>query len=490
MATPLRSLKDAQLLRTSAYIGGRWVGGAGGTYRICNPSNGALLAELPRCTEADTRAAIDAAAAAFATWRAATAKERSDVLRRWYELIVAHRDDLAILLTAEEGKPLAEARGEIDYAASFVQWFSEEAKRVYGDLIPAPREHTRILVLKEPVGVCAAITPWNFPAAMVTRKVAPALAAGCTVVLKPAEQTPLTALALAVLAERAALPAGVLNLVTGAREDAAAIGGELTANERVRKVTFTGSTAVGRQLLAQSAATVKKVSMELGGNAPFIVFDDADVDAAVEGLLVAKFRNTGQSCVGANRVLVQDGIHDAFAERFTQRMRALKVGDGFEVGSQIGPVISAAGVEKLERHIADAVEKGARVLAGGRRHALGGQFFEPTVLTGCTPAMQLSREESFGPLAPLFRFGTETEAIALANDTQYGLATYLFSRSSERIWRVAAQLETGMLGVNCGLISFEVAPFGGVKQSGLGREGSRYGIDEFLEIKYLCWQTE
>jgi succinate-semialdehyde dehydrogenase/glutarate-semialdehyde dehydrogenase len=325
---------------------------------------------------------------------------------------------------------------------------------------------------------------------MITRKVAPALAAGCTVVLKPAEQTPLTALALAVLAERAGVPAGVLNLVTGSREDAASIGAELTSNERVRKVTFTGSTAVGRQLLAQSAATVKKVSMELGGNAPFIVFDDADVDAAIEGLLVAKFRNTGQSCVGANRVLVQDGVHDAFAERFTQRMRALKVGDGFEADSKIGPVISAAAVEKLERHIADAVAKGARVLAGGKRHALGGQFFEPTVLTGCTSAMQLSCEESFGPLAPLFRFGTEAEAVALANSTQYGLATYLFSRSSERIWRVAAQLETGMLGINCGLISYEVAPFGGVKQSGLGREGSRYGIEEFLEIKYLCWQTE
>jgi len=490
MTSRLRPLKDPQLLRTAAYIGGRWVSATGGTYKIANPSTGETLAELPRCTAVETRAAIDAAAAAFESWRAATAKQRSEVLWRWFELILSNRDDLATLLTSEEGKPLAEARGEIEYAASFVQWFSEEAKRVYGDVIPAPRERTRILVLKEPVGVCAAITPWNFPAAMVTRKVAPALAAGCTVVLKPAEQTPLTALALAMLAERAGVPAGVLNLVTGEREDAAQIGTELTGDERIHKVTFTGSTAVGRQLLAQSAATVKKVSMELGGNAPFIVFDDADVEAAVEGLLVAKFRNTGQSCVGANRVLVQDGVHDLFAERFTQRMRALKVGDGFDAGSQIGPVISAAAVAKLERHIADAVAKGARVLAGGKRHALGGLFFEPTVLAGCTPDMELAEEESFGPLAPLFHFNTEAEAVALANDTEYGLATYVFSRNSERIWRVAAQLETGMLGINCGLISNEVAPFGGVKQSGLGREGSRYGIDEFLQIKYLCWQTE
>jgi succinate-semialdehyde dehydrogenase/glutarate-semialdehyde dehydrogenase len=490
MSPRLRPLKDPSLLRTAAHIGGRWVEATGSTYTIANPATGQPLAELSRCGSSETRAAVDAAAAAFESWRATTAKQRSEVLRRWYELIMSNRDDLAIILTSEEGKPVAEARGEIDYAASFVQWFGEEAKRVYGDVIPAPRERTRILVLKEPVGVCAAITPWNFPAAMITRKVAPALAAGCTVVLKPAEQTPLTALALAVLAERAGVPSGVLNLVIGGREDAALIGAELTGDERVRKVTFTGSTAVGRRLLAQSAASVKKVSMELGGNAPFIVFDDTDIDAAVQGLLVAKFRNTGQSCVGANRVLVQDGVHDEFAERFTERMCALKVGDGFDPDSQIGPVISAAAIEKLERHIADAVAKGAQVMAGGARHALGGQFFEPTVLTGCTDAMELSSEESFGPLVPLFRFSTEAEAVALANDTEYGLATYLFSRSSERIWRIASQLETGMLGINCGLISFEVAPFGGVKQSGLGREGSRYGIDEFLEIKYLCWQTE
>jgi succinate-semialdehyde dehydrogenase / glutarate-semialdehyde dehydrogenase len=370
-----------------------------------------------------------------------------------------------------------------------VQWFSEEAKRVYGDVIPAPRGETRIVVLKEPVGVCVAITPWNFPAAMVTRKAAPALAAGCTMVLKPAQQTPLTALALALLAEEAGVPPGVFNVVTGSHEDSLRIGRELTGNELVRKVTFTGSTGVGRTLLAQSAATIKKVSMELGGNAPFIVFDDANLEAAVEGLLVAKFRNTGQSCIGANRVLVQDGIQDVFVEKFLRRVQDLKVGDGFTPGVNIGPLINMAGVEKVEEHIGDAQRHGARLLIGGKRHSLGGNFFQPTVLTECTSAMRLAHEESFGPLTPVFRFASEAEAVALANRTPFGLAAYLFSESAARIWRTAGALETGMLGINCGLISNEVAPFGGVKQSGLGREGSRYGIEEFVETKYLCWRT-
>jgi len=486
----MKVLADPSLLRSDAYVNGAWVESAERRrYTLHNPANGETLAALPRFTEQDTRVAIEAADRSFSQWKNTTAKHRSEILRRWYELIVASRDDLATLITLEEGKPFNEARGEIDYAASFVQWFSEEAKRIYGDVIASPREGARIVVLKEPVGVCAAITPWNFPAAMVTRKAAPALAAGCTMVLKPAEQTPLTALALAVLAERAGVPAGVFNVVTGAHSDAAHIGAELTGNERVRKITFTGSTAVGRLLLAQSAATIKKASMELGGNAPFIVFDDADLDTAVESLMVAKFRNTGQSCIGANRVLVQDAIYDTFAEKFAQRMRHLKVGAGFDDGVQIGPLISEAAVKKVEAHIADAVSKGARVLVGGKRHILGGLFFEPTVLTEVPPGAQLSSEESFGPLAPLLRFTTEAEAVALANNTPFGLAAYLFSENASRIWRVAAQLETGMLGINCGLISNEVAPFGGIKQSGLGREGSYYGIDEFVETKYLCWQT-
>jgi succinate-semialdehyde dehydrogenase/glutarate-semialdehyde dehydrogenase len=483
-------LCDPALLKSACYIGGHWIDSSPhGRYPICNPASGELLLELPRCREQETRGAIEVAQQAFERWRKTTAKQRSETLRRWYDLMLEHRDDLAALITLEEGKPLSEAQGEVDYAASFVQWFSEEAKRVYGDVIPAPRDETRIVVLKEPVGVCAAITPWNFPAAMVTRKAAPALAAGCTMVLKPAQQTPLTALALALLAEEAGLPPGVLNVVTGSHEDSPRIGSELTGNDLVRKVTFTGSTVVGRALLAQSAATIKKVSMELGGNAPFIVFDDANIDAAVEGLLVAKFRNTGQSCIGANRVLVQDRIHDVFVEKFLRGVRDLKVGDGFAPGVNIGPLINRAAVEKIEEHIGDALRQGARLLSGGKRHSLGGNFFQPTVLTECTLAMRLAHEESFGPLAPVFRFSSEADAIGLANRTPFGLAAYLFSENAARIWRTASALETGMLGINCGLISNEVAPFGGIKQSGLGREGSRYGIEEFVATKYMCWRT-
>lgn len=482
-------LKDPSLLHCAAYVDGRWIdSGAQGRYDLFNPSTGERLAQLPRFSAADTRRAIEAAHRAWGPWKVRTAKERADILRRWYELILDNRDDLATLITLEEGKPLTEARGEVDYAASFVQWFSEEARRVYGEVIPAPRPGARIVVLKEPVGVCAAITPWNFPAAMVTRKAAPALAAGCTMVLKPAEQTPLTSLALAHLAERAGVPAGVFNVVSGSLEDAPPIGVELTGNELVRKITFTGSTTVGRILLAQSASTIKRASMELGGNAPFIVFDDANLDQAVEGLLVAKFRNTGQSCVGANRVLVQDAVYEAFADKFAQRMKTLKVGDGFTEGAQIGPLIDKAAVKKVQEHLDDARAKGGQVLAGGKPHSLGGLFFEPTVLTQAHPDMLLAREETFGPLAALFRFKTEQEAIDLANSTPFGLASYFYSENAGRIWRVAGGIESGMIGINTGFISNEVAPFGGVKQSGLGREGSRHGIDEFVETKYLCWQ--
>lgn len=479
-------LKDPTLFRSGAFVGGEWIAATPhGAYTLHNPADGTVLADLPRFHEAETAHAIEVAHEAFLSWRRMTAKHRSEILRRWYELAVQHRDDLATLITLEEGKPLAEARGEIDYAASFLQWFSEEAKRVRGDVIPAPRDTSRIVVLKEAVGVCAAITPWNFPAAMITRKAGPALAAGCSMVVKPASQTPLTALALAELAQRAGVPAGVFNVVTG--NDTRAIGGTLTGHRLVRKVTFTGSTEVGRVLLQQSAATIKKCSMELGGNAPCIVFDDADLDAAVEGVLHAKFRNTGQSCIAANRVLVQAGIHDALAERLAQRTAQLKVGNGLEAGVQIGPLIDAGAVAKVEEHLRDAVSGGARVLAGGRRHALGASFFEPTVLAGVRADMAIAREETFGPVLPLVRFATDDEAIALANDTEFGLAAYLFSRDAARIWRTAERLESGMVGINCGLISNEVAPFGGVKQSGLGREGSQYGIDEFLETKYLCW---
>jgi succinate-semialdehyde dehydrogenase/glutarate-semialdehyde dehydrogenase len=479
-------LRDINLWRAGAYVGGEWIAAtAHGSYALRNPASDEALIDLPRFKEAETANAIEVAHRAFLSWRQTTAKTRSEVLRRWYELMLQHRDDLATLITLEEGKPLAEAKVEIDYAASFLQWFSEEAKRVRGDVIPAPRDTARIVVLKEPIGVCAAITPWNFPAAMITRKAGPALAAGCSMVVKPASQTPLTALALAELAERAGVPAGVFNVVTG--NDTRAIGGTLTSHPLVRKITFTGSTEVGRVLLAQAAATVKKCSMELGGNAPFIVFDDADLDAAADGLVAAKFRNTGQACISANRVLVQSSVYDAFAAKLVERVARLQVGNGLEAGVQQGPLIDDAAVAKVEEHISDAVGLGATVLHGGQRHALGGRFFEPTVLAGVTPRMALAREETFGPVAPLFRFETDKEAVALANATEYGLAAYLYSRDSARIWRVSAAIEAGMVGINCGLISNEVAPFGGVKQSGLGREGSQYGIEEFLEIKYLCW---
>jgi succinate-semialdehyde dehydrogenase / glutarate-semialdehyde dehydrogenase len=479
-------LKDAALWRNGACIDGQWLTSTPhGHYNLHNPATGEKLVELPRCQEPEAVAAIKAADRAFRLWRARSAKERSEVLHRWYELTLEHRDDLATLITLEEGKPLAEARGEIDYAASFLQWFSEEAKRIRGDVIPAPRSTQRIVVLKQPIGVCAAITPWNFPAAMITRKAGPALAAGCSMVVKPASQTPMTALALAQLALRAGVPAGVFSVLTG--NDTRALGDVLTSHALVRKVTFTCSTEVGRTLLQQSAATIKKCSMELGGNAPFIVFDDADLDAAVEGLIACKFRNTGQACISANRVLVQDGIYDAFAQKLAVGVRQLKVGNGLEAGVQQGPLIDEAAVAKVESHLENALRGGARVICGGKRHSLGGLFFEPTVLVDVKPGMAISCEETFGPVAPLFRFHTEAEVVAMANDTEFGLAAYLYSRDHSRIWRTAEALESGMVGINCGLISNEVAPFGGVKQSGLGREGSQYGIDEFLETKYLSW---
>ena len=480
-------LRDPQLFREQAFIAGTWItADSGATVAITNPATGATLAQVPDMGAAETRRAIDAANAAWPAWRAQTAKQRGAILHKWYELIVANADDLALLMTSEQGKPLAEARGEALYAASFVEWFAEEAKRTYGDLIPGTVANQRLIVMKQPIGVCAAITPWNFPAAMITRKVAPALAAGCTVVVKPAEQTPLTALALAVLAEHAGFPSGVFNLVTGSAASAALIGGELTANPIVRKLSFTGSTEVGRLLMAQCAPTLKKISLELGGNAPFIVFDDADVDAAVVGAMASKYRNAGQTCVCANRLLVQAGIYEEFAQKLTAQVAALKVGVGTEEGVTQGPLIDAAALAKVEAHVADAVAKGARVLTGGKRHTKGGTFFEPTVLADVTPAMRCAREETFGPVAPLFKFADEAEAIQLANATEYGLAAYFYARDLSRVWRVAEALEYGMVGVNVGLIANEVAPFGGVKQSGIGREGSRYGIEEYLEIKYVC----
>jgi succinate-semialdehyde dehydrogenase/glutarate-semialdehyde dehydrogenase len=479
-------LKDAGLWREAAFIGGEWVEQtAHGRYALHNPADGSQLADLPRCQEDEVRRAIAAAHAAFGPWRRTTAKTRGEVLRRWYELVVQHRDDLATLITLEEGKPLAEARAEVDYAAGFVRWFSEEATRVRGDVIPGVKQTQRIVVLREPIGVCAAITPWNFPAAMITRKAGPALAAGCTMVVKPASQTPLTALALAELAQRAGVPAGAFSVLTG--NDARRIGAELMTNAIVRKVTFTGSTEVGRGLLAQAAHSIKTCSMELGGNAPFIVFDDADLDAAADGVIAAKFRNTGESCIGANRVLVQSGVYDALAERVVERVAKLRVGNGLEPGVDLGPLIDAAGVSKVEEHVADALAKGARLLHGGQRHALGGTFYEPTVLADATGAMRIAHEETFGPVMPLFRFETDDDAIAMANDTEFGLAAYLYSRDAARIWRNAARIESGMVGINCGLISNEVAPFGGIKQSGLGREGSHLGIAEYVEVKYLCW---
>ena len=478
-------LRDPKLLRTHAYINGTWQESAK-TFPVIDPANGEVLAHVADLGAADVRTAIAAADAAWPAWRQLTAKQRATILRAWHDLILANADDLAMLMTREQGKPLAEAKGEIAYGASFIEWFAEEGKRVYGDIIPSPANDRRLMVLKQPIGVCAAITPWNFPNAMITRKVAPALAAGCTVVVKPAEQTPLSSLALAELAHRAGFPAGVFNVVTGSADAAPIIGAELTANPTVRKLSFTGSTEVGRLLMAQCAPTVKKLSLELGGNAPFIVFDDADIDAAVEGAMASKYRNAGQTCVCANRLLVQDGIYDAFAEKLARRVADLSVGAGIEPGVAQGPLIDTAALAKVEAIVADAVHRGARVLTGGQRHARGGTFFQPTVLTQVHAGMRCAREEIFGPVAPLFRFKNEAEAIELANATEYGLAGYFYARDLGRVWRVAEALEYGIVGVNTGLISNEVAPFGGVKQSGIGREGSRYGIDEYLETKYVC----
>jgi succinate-semialdehyde dehydrogenase / glutarate-semialdehyde dehydrogenase len=479
------SLNDPDLLRQQAYIDGRWCDADNGkSFPVTDPATGELLAQVPEMQAAETRRAIQAAKAAWPDWRRKTAKDRAVLLRKWYDLMMANVDDLARIMTAEQGKPLAESKGEISYAASFIEWFAEEGKRVYGDTIPSPWNDRRLVVIKEPVGVCCAITPWNFPAAMITRKAGPALAAGCTMVVKPAESTPLSAFALAVLAERAGIPAGVLNVLTGQPR---LIGGEMTANPDVRKITFTGSTEVGRLLMRQSADTIKKISLELGGNAPLIVFDDADLDAAVEGTIISKYRNTGQTCVCANRVYVQDGVYDAFAEKLVTAVKQLKVGNGFEPGVLQGPLIDENAVEKVEDHISDAVANGARVLLGGKRHSLGRTFYEPTVLADVTAQMKVAREETFGPVAPLFRFYKDEEAVQFSNDTEFGLASYFFSRDVGRIWRVAEGLEYGMVGINTGMISTEVVPFGGVKQSGLGREGSHYGIDEFLEVKYLCF---
>ncbi|KAB0668702.1 NADP-dependent succinate-semialdehyde dehydrogenase [Oryzomonas sagensis] len=478
------TLQDPTLFRQQCYIDGQWLHAAdGGTISVNNPATDEIIGTVPRMGASETRTAIAAANAAYPAWRARTAADRSRLLRRWYELLLENQEDLAILMTAEQGKPLAESRGEIAYAASFIEWFAEEGKRVYGDTIPTVQNDKRIVVIKEPIGVCAAITPWNFPAAMITRKAGPALAVGCTMVLKPASQTPYSALALAVLAERAGIPAGVFNVVTGV---SGAIGGEMTANPIVRKLTFTGSTEIGKLLMQQCAGTVKKVAMELGGNAPFIVFDDADLDAAVEGAIASKYRNSGQTCVCTNRFLVQAGIYDAFAEKLSAAVGRLKVGDGLKGDTQQGPLIDMKAVEKVEEHIADALAKGARIVAGGKRHELGGSFFQPTILADVTPAMAVAREETFGPLAPLFRFTTDEEAVAMANDTEFGLASYFYSRDIGRVWRVAEALEYGIVGINTGLISSAVVPFGGVKESGVGREGSRYGVDDFLEIKYLC----
>jgi succinate-semialdehyde dehydrogenase/glutarate-semialdehyde dehydrogenase len=480
-------LKDMTLLKCQGFIDGQWVAAdSGAVFAVTDPANGAKIVEVADMGVAETRRAIDAAARALPAWRAKTAKERGAVLRRWFELILAHTEDLALLMTTEQGKPLGEARGEVAYGASFLEWFAEEGKRAYGDVIPTVAPDRRLLVIKQPIGVCAAITPWNFPIAMITRKVGPALAAGCTIVAKPAEATPLSALALAELAHRAGVPPGVFNVVTADAAQAPAIGLELCTNPVVRKVSFTGSTEVGRILLRQSADTVKKLSLELGGNAPFIVFDDADIDAAVEGALASKYRNAGQTCVCANRFYVQAGVYDAFAAKLAAKVGQFKVGAGTEPGVSIGPLIEPSAVAKVEEHIADATARGAKVVLGGKRHALGGLFFEPTVLTGVTSEMKVAREETFGPVAPLFRFETEAEAIAMANDTEFGLAAYFYSRDIGRVFRVAEALESGMVCANSGLLSNEVAPFGGVKQSGLGREGSKYGIDEYMEIKYLC----
>ncbi|MBT9458137.1 MAG: NAD-dependent succinate-semialdehyde dehydrogenase [Burkholderiaceae bacterium] len=478
------NLKDPTLLRQQAFIAGVWTDADDGkTLDVTNPATGETLGTVPLCSAAETERAIAAADIAQRAWAKVPAKERSAVLRKLFDLMLANADDLALILTSEQGKPLAEAKGEIIYAASFIEWFAEEARRIYGDVIPAPQGDRRILAIKQPVGTTAAITPWNFPTAMLTRKAGPALAAGCSMVVKPASQTPYSALAFAVLAERAGVPKGLLSVLTGS---ASQIGGEMTRNPLVRKLTFTGSTEVGRTLMRQSADTIKKLSLELGGNAPFIVFDDADLDAAVEGAMISKFRNTGQTCVCANRLYVQRGVLKAFSDKLVARVKALKVGNGTEAGITQGPLIDAKAVAKIEEHIADARAKGGEVLTGGMPHALGGLFFEPTVVSGATSDMLVAHEETFGPLAPLFPFDTEAEVIALANDTEFGLAAYFYSRDLGRAMRVSERLEAGMVGVNTGLISTAEAPFGGVKQSGLGREGSKYGLEEFLEVKYVC----
>jgi len=475
-------LKDAQLFRQQAFINGEWLDADNGqSIQVTNPATGEVIGSVPKMGTAETRRAIEAADKALPAWRALTAKERSAKLRRWFELMIEHQDDLARLMTTEQGKPLAEAKGEIAYAASFIEWFAEEAKRVYGDTIPGHQADKRLIVIKQPIGVTAAITPWNFPAAMITRKAGPALAAGCTMVLKPASQTPYSALALVELATRAGIPAGVLSVVTGS---AGEVGGELTSNALVRKLSFTGSTEIGRQLMQECAKDIKKVSLELGGNAPFIVFDDADLDKAVEGAIISKYRNNGQTCVCANRIYVQDGVYEAFAEKLKVAVAKLKIGNGLEEGTTTGPLIDHKAVAKVQEHIEDAVSKGARVLSGGK--LIEGNFFEPTILVDVPKTAAVAKEETFGPLAPLFRFQDEAEVIALSNDTEFGLASYFYARDMSRVFRVAEALEYGMVGINTGLISNEVAPFGGIKASGLGREGSKYGIEDYLEIKYLC----
>jgi succinate-semialdehyde dehydrogenase/glutarate-semialdehyde dehydrogenase len=483
VSAPL-ALKDASLFRQACYVGGKWIEADSGRFiTVVNPATGEPLGQVPALGQAETRRAIEAANAAYPAWRALTAKERATILRKLFDLMLANADDLAAIMTAEQGKPLTEAKGEVVYSAGFVEWFAEEGKRVYGDTIPQNAKGRRIIVQKEPVGVFAAITPWNFPSAMITRKCAPGWAAGCTGVVRPASQTPFSALALAVLAERAGMPPGVMNVITGPSNET---GKELTSNPTVRKLSFTGSTEVGKILMAQCAGTVKKTSMELGGNAPFIVFDDADLDAAVAGAMASKYRNTGQTCVCANRILVQDGVYDAFAAKLAEAVKKLKVGNGFDEGVSQGPLINADAVAKVEEHISDAVAHGAKVFLGGKRHALGKNFFEPTIVTGVTPDMKIFHEETFGPVAPLFKFKDEAEAIKLANDTEFGLAAYFYSRDVGRVFRVAEALEFGIIGINEGIISTEVAPFGGMKESGTGREGSKYGIEEYLEVKYLA----
>ena len=477
-------LNDPTLFRQQAFIDGRWRDASSGeTLGVTNPANGQQLGSVPKMGAEETREAIDAAARALPAWRALTARERATILRRWFDLMMEHQDDLARLMTLEQGKPLAEAKGEIGYAASFIEWFAEEGKRIYGDTIPGHQADKRLLVIKQPIGVTAAITPWNFPSAMITRKAGPALAAGCTMVLKPASQTPFSALALAELANRAGIPEGVFNVVTGSASE---VGNELTGNPLVRKLSFTGSTEIGRQLMEQCAKDIKKVSLELGGNAPFIVFDDADLDKAVEGALASKFRNAGQTCVCANRLYIQDGVYDRFAEKLQQAVSKLQIGDGLQPNVTIGPLIDEKAIAKVQEHIADALDKGARVATGGKSHELGGNFFQPTILVDVPSDAKVAKEETFGPLAPLFRFKDEADVIAQANDTEFGLAAYFYARDLGRVFRVGEALEYGIIGINTGLISTEVAPFGGVKSSGLGREGSKYGKEDYLEIKYMC----